>query len=375
MAAPDPWNSSWPTDAINFSWSSSLNYLTENVLTHPFVVIRRQCQINDKSRQSHRTPLTLMLPMIQLYSAQGFTPFWKGLTSTLAIKWMLMGTEDCISKFTPWEKTVDENSSLKRICGNILLKATSLAIITPFTAASLVETIESDLVPDDSNLLDFFKEGINRLLNWSLFNRRLLPAWVLITPTVAYGVAHYIISNVVQKSSIDFISSFRRQRAQNKFGAVPKEDINNKRSDSTDQLFSSLLGSVVADVLLYPLDTVLCRLHVQGSRAISDDMDTGYEVFPVITAYTGFWDCVRAISAEEGNTGFFKGFGALFLHYGLVYMMIQWSSFLIEEGQKFVSTQVKAYPPPPPSNSFINLKSLPSSSPSLDEYYDHNLSE
>ncbi|CAB4053877.1 HSP90B [Lepeophtheirus salmonis] len=313
MAAPDPWNSSWPTDAINFSWSSSLNYLTENVLTHPFVVIRRQCQINDKSRQSHRTPLTLMLPMIQLYSAQGFTPFWKGLTSTLAIKWMLMGTEDCISK--------------------------PLAIITPFTAASLVETIESDLVPDDSNLLDFFKEGINRLLNWSLFNRRLLPAWVLITPTVAYGVAHYIISNVVQKSSIDFISSFRRQRAQNKFGAVPKEDINNKRSDSTDQLFSSLLGSVVADVLLYPLDTVLCRLHVQGSRAISDDMDTGYEVFPVITAYTGFWDCVRAISAEEGNTGFFKGFGALFLHYGLVYMMIQWSSFLIEEGQKFVSTQ------------------------------------
>ncbi|QQP53212.1 Solute carrier family 25 member 46-like, partial [Caligus rogercresseyi] len=58
-----------------------------------------------------------------------------------------------------------------------------------------------------------------------------------------------------------------------------------------------------------------------GSRAIADDLDTGYEVFPVLSAYNGFWDCVRTIRCEEGNNGFFKGFGTLFLHYGVLYLM------------------------------------------------------
>ncbi len=40
-----------------------------------------------------------------------------------------------------------------------------------------------------------------------------------------------------------------------------------------------------ADVLLFPAETVLHRLHLQGSRTIIDNLDTGREVLPVTTGY------------------------------------------------------------------------------------------
>jgi hypothetical protein len=39
------------------------------------------------------------------------------------------------------------------------------------------------------------------------------------------------------------------------------------------------------DVLLFPFETILLRLHLQGSRTIIDNLDTGREVLPVTTGY------------------------------------------------------------------------------------------
>ena len=52
-------------------------------------------------------------------------------------------------------------------------------------------------------------------------------------------------------------------------------------------------GHLLADVLLYPLETVLHRLHLQGTRTIIDDLDSGLSVLPITTRYDGVFDCFR----------------------------------------------------------------------------------
>ena len=48
---------------------------------------------------------------------------WKGIGSSLTIKGMTLGVEDCISKVSPWPKEIDKHSSLKSIGQHLLLKA------------------------------------------------------------------------------------------------------------------------------------------------------------------------------------------------------------------------------------------------------------
>ena len=63
---------------------------------------------------------------------------------------------------------------------------------------------------------------------------------------------------------------------------------------------SSVVGFLAADFLLFPIETVLHRLHLQGTRTIIDNLDTGKEVVPIITRYEGFMDCFHSIITEEG---------------------------------------------------------------------------
>lgn len=63
--------------------------------------------------------------------------------------------------------------------------------------------------------------------------------------------------------------------------------------------------------MLYPIETVINRLIVQGTRTIIDNTDNGVGVVPINTRYEGFFDCMRTISEREGMLGFYKGFGAI----------------------------------------------------------------
>ena len=112
---------------------------------------------------------------------------WKGIGSSLTIRGLTLGMEDCLSKVrarekqkqsikplrvhtfqvTPWPKEVDKHSSLRSVGQHLLLKAVSAAIITPFYSASLVETVQSDIASEKPGVLDVFKDGIVRLVSWS----------------------------------------------------------------------------------------------------------------------------------------------------------------------------------------------------------------
>ena len=100
---------------------------------------------------------------------------------------------------------------------------------------------------------------------------------------------------------------------------------------------SAAVGSLIADVVLYPLETVLNRLHLQGSRTIIDNLDSGFEVVPVITRYEGFFDCCESIRSEEGFGGFYRGFGALVLQYTVRLAAIKTCTVLAKEIVKYIS--------------------------------------
>jgi solute carrier family 25 protein 46 len=88
---------------------------------------------------------------------------------------------------------------------------------------------------------------------------------------------------------------------------------------------------MVADILLFPLETILHRLHLQGTRTIIDSLDCGIEVTPIITSYGGLIDCIRTTVEEEGVSGLYKGFGALIMQYGLQILIIRTVKIILEQ--------------------------------------------
>jgi hypothetical protein len=85
---------------------------------------------------------------------------------------------------------------------------------------------------------------------------------------------------------------------------------------------TDLSSRVAAICILYPIETVINRLIVQGTRTIIDNTDHGYGVIPINTRYDGFIDCIQTINQTEGFIGFYKGLGALCIETILCYGLL-----------------------------------------------------
>lgn len=81
-----------------------VSLITENLLSHPFVVLRRQCQVHHSSSRRHLLPFTLVPVIVHLHQRQGVTTLWKGLGSCLLVRGMSLAIDDLLSKITPWPK-------------------------------------------------------------------------------------------------------------------------------------------------------------------------------------------------------------------------------------------------------------------------------
>ncbi|KAK7071696.1 hypothetical protein SK128_026186 [Halocaridina rubra] len=301
----------------------------ENLLSHPFIVVRRQCQVNVNSQRYHVLPITLIPALIHMQGCQGLSAFWKGLGSVLTVRGVTLALEDCISKFTPWPKEISPHSSPKSIGQHLLLKCSALALITPFYSASLVETVQSEIASEKPGVFDVFKEGLMRLLSFTQPQTgRMLPVWLLILPTVSHGILQYLIGNAVSTITSQALRRYHRQD-QKKQGAVSKES--KSFVDASIRLHSAFIGHLASDVLLYPLETILHRLHMQGTRTIIDSLDVGYEVKPILTRYEGFFDCLHTTVQEEGVLGLFKGFGSLCIQYALYGAVLKFAEVIIRE--------------------------------------------
>nr|XP_031840287.1 solute carrier family 25 member 46-like [Nomia melanderi] len=81
-----------------------VSLITEKLLVHPFIVLRRQCQVNPGSTKYHIIPITLVPVVARLYQTQGVNTLWKGIGSVLLVNGMTLAIEDFISKITLWPK-------------------------------------------------------------------------------------------------------------------------------------------------------------------------------------------------------------------------------------------------------------------------------
>lgn len=74
----------------------------------------------------------------------------------------------------------------------------SIAFVVPFYAASLVETVQSDIASEKPGIFDIFREGCNRLIAFHVPQKgRMIPVWALIGPSVAMGISKYIVGYVI----------------------------------------------------------------------------------------------------------------------------------------------------------------------------------
>lgn len=318
--------------------------ITENLLSHPFVVLRRQCQVNHNSKRYHLVPFTLFPVIVHLHQRQGITTLWKGIGSVLLIRGMSLAVEDLVSKITPCPKEISwTTSSWKTIGQHILLKCVTLSIITPFYSASLVETVQSDIASEKPGVFDVFREGLCRLVSWSSPQKgRMLPVWDLVIPTVIHGVFKYLFQCLIKNFASSAMQISYRQEFERK-GAFPK-DFMNQSVHQEIEVTAQLLSLVASDVLFYPLETILHRLHLQGTRTIIDNLDNGFAVTPILTRYEGTVDCYDTTLAQEGSAGLLKGFGALVLQFSIHYAVLKLTKLLLTQ----VATFVKGTSPPPP---------------------------
>ena len=158
---------------------------------------------------------------------------------------------------------------------------------------------------------DFLKDVFYRLAGWyqARGHGRLLPLYLLIAPTLLHSMLHYVIKSVIENAII-------KQGSARKDTKGPKEDIVIEAGKMYYiQLLAGFISGLIADLLLFPLETIVIRLHVQGTRTIIDDTDNGMGVVPLCTNYTGMKDCVQTICREEGASALFKGIGALFVQF------------------------------------------------------------
>lgn len=166
------------------------------------------------------------------------------------------------------------------------------------------------------------RETWNRVTGYRYnYRTRLIPFWSLILPTTAYFVGFHFVSVGMQKFLRQCVLIFKQVFADKKriVEEVEVEVVETPYMDAVVDLMTQL-SAVVA---MYPLETVLNRLIVQGTRTIIDNTDTGYGVVPINTRYDGFIDCFQSIAQTEGAVGFYKGMGTLLFQVAFQFMMLK----------------------------------------------------
>ncbi|XP_038221962.1 solute carrier family 25 member 46 [Zerene cesonia] len=321
-------NNAYVTTAINVA-----SLVTENLLSHPFIVLRRQCQVHNTLKNYHIVPYTLLPVVARLHRRQDVTTLWKGIGSTCIVKGLNLAVEDVLSKGTGWPKEIGKCSSVLQFLQHMTLKCVSLAVITPFYSASLVETVQSDIASDKPAILDVFREGFMRILEWGTPSRgRMLPIWAIVLPTAAFGITKYFAHLALKSITVRILRFQQRHRHElsasydmNHPKSVPNpliEDLNLK---------ANIFSFIAMEVIFYPVETIIHRLHIQGTRTIIDNLDTGTSVTPILTGYEGFMDCYNTTMAKEGIGGLYKGFGALILQLAAHLAIIKFTTFVVAE--------------------------------------------
>jgi len=201
------------------------------------------------------------------------------------------------------------------------------ALTTPIYSAALYESVQSGIAKENLGLMDLLKETWNRITGYKYnYRTRLIPFWSLILPTSVYFMSIHFLSYGLEKIFrilIPFVINLLKEKSTRRF-VYESDEIEEQIVEKPfqDEL-AQYAGQICSILALYPIETILNRLIVQGTRTIIDNTDTGFGVIPVNTRYDGFLDCAQMISETEGVFGFYKGVGNIFFECCLQYAIFK----------------------------------------------------
>ncbi|GMT28263.1 hypothetical protein PFISCL1PPCAC_19560, partial [Pristionchus fissidentatus] len=288
--------------------------VTKLAIVHPCGVIRRQCQVHQNARSLHLTPVTLVPVVCNMISQHGVSTLWRGSIGNGVVWGLSNVSEVIISDLFGLPRTVVENGSNAKYWKHILLKASTYFLMTPFYISSFIETIRSGkglVAADDNRLMEVVTKGFDRMKYFVFGPRdhsRKFSLLHLAVPTVAFHTSHYVIHGVLYAKLHRIARDYINRK-------TPSEKT--KLHEFIPHLFATMTSTVLTDLILFPIETVLHRLYVQGTRTLIDNMDTGIMTISMKVKYDGFFHCFKSIIQNEGWWALYAGVGAVVLEYAL----------------------------------------------------------
>ena len=295
----------------------SVGIFLDHIICHPFSMFRMQCQVNGLGRKFHLAPFSVMHVMCNQVINQGMGSMWKGLRGSLIFRGIARVSETGLSGVTQFPLEASSVHSMRQLAEHLALKVLSFSVVTPFYSSFVIETVQSSTASEGPGVLDGIVEAVKRIFEFRPNANRMLPVWKIALPMIIFSTAHYVLHFFVQ-TVIRYCIRYRIE--------ADKSYYREKRWPSpykpeTEMLYSQLvpdiLSNFVVGAALYPFQTSLNRLCVQGTRSIIDNTDVGLEVLPINTQYKGFRHCMATIINEESYFGLYRGFGAFFLQYSI----------------------------------------------------------
>jgi solute carrier family 25 protein 46 len=287
---------------------------------------RRQGQLQSESSRAYLTPLSAIRMIYTMKYQQGSGVLWKGCFSSLILTTLDTISDNLIDEIAPLN-----NPSLR--IKHILLKTISSFLLIPMYSVHLLRSVQSDLtISNPWSPLTIFIEPFQRLLGIKTgFYARAFPLWYLISLSLPYFVGRHVLQYFLNDQFFKIREeNFHRKEQtiilnRNQFETI--DDIECQLIDTIPKLVNrsflrieaTIFSVFLSNFLLYPYETILNRLFVQGTRTIVDNLDK-----------TGV-GCIAIIETEgRWGRGFLKGIGFLILKFGLIYASAQCLKLVIE---------------------------------------------
>jgi solute carrier family 25 protein 46 len=340
---------------------------SEHVLLYPLDVLRRQIQVNNEAVKYHLSPVSVFPVLFQI-SGQGPSALWKGVLTSLAYNGLVIATDNFLQDLIPVKKSKhNQMQKLRRGIRDVAVRTAAYLLVSPIYYVMLIESVQSTSA-SDGNLLDGIRDTLIRFIPYSSSivggRSKMLPMWKILIPTVGLMTGRYICEKILYKIILPTLNAIQeadryRKRKQRRVVQLSMDD--DYETEENVLLFETTYASLIARIasgffgqlLFYPVETIVHRLHVQGVRAIIDNTDTGVGVVPINSSnyYTDFWSCFKSIEETEGSSGLYKGIGCVLLKFSLLY-----GGMLLAHGvaKKFVIDNKSVSAPVTPATTWKN---------------------
>uniref|UniRef100_A0A915M343 Solute carrier family 25 member 46 n=1 Tax=Meloidogyne javanica TaxID=6303 RepID=A0A915M343_MELJA len=295
------------------------NFINGVVIRHPFVVLRRQCQIHDHAYRKHFFPTTLVPVIIKLTAKDGFLSLWKGAVGN-GVLWAFSSVSELvIAELLGLPKSFVLDGSSQRFWRHVWLKTFNFIFCTPVIVTAFLETVRTGTgLAEDLQIAEIITKGYDRLRQdvfggsavAEVVRKRHSLLW-LAFPTSLHQTMHFLVCQYVYTTSYSWTRTFVSRK-------LPSE--RRRYHTIMPELFSSMTSVFVADIVC--------------TRTLVDNLDSGAEALVPGGRYSGIFDCFSSIITKEGVMTLFSGIGAIFLQYMLQHCVAGITYWLLDRGSR-----------------------------------------